>query len=79
MSSFNRAFKRRKEVKKRKALKKGLQHVLNVTAGMPTSCTLCEEIFTQESDPSEWFMNIHEEKIILTCPDCSPKKDTIKP
>lgn len=71
MSSFNRAFKRRKEVKKRKALKKGLQQVLNATSGMPTFCTLCEEDFTNESDPSEWFMRIQENKIILTCPECN--------
>lgn len=76
MGSFNRAFKRRKEVKKRKALKKGLQQVLSATSGMPTSCTLCEESFTNESDPSEWFMNIQEKKIILTCPGCS--KDSLE-
>lgn len=77
MGSFNRSLKRRKEVKKKKALKKGLRQVLNATAGMPTACTLCSAEFTNESDPEQWFMNIREEKIILTCPDCSPKKEEI--
>ena len=72
MASFNRSIKRRKRVEEKKSLKKGLKSVLKATAGMPTKCTLCKEPFTDESDPTKWFMNVREEKIILTCPECSP-------
>lgn len=78
MSSFNRSLKRRQDVKKKKTLKKGLKHVLNATAGMPTSCTLCGDQFTQESDPDQWYMKIHSEKIVLTCPSCSSKNSSLK-
>ena len=71
MGSFNRALKRKQEVKKRKVLKKGLKQVLNATSGIPTSCTLCGEDFNKESNPDEWFVKMSDESITLTCPDCS--------
>jgi 5-formyltetrahydrofolate cyclo-ligase len=73
MGSLNRSIRRKQEVKKRKALKKGLKQVLEATAGMPTKCTLCSEPFSKESDPDAWYMNIKENKIVLTCPVCSQK------
>ena len=74
MGSFNRSIKRKKEVKKKKALKKGLREVARAVGGMPSSCTMCEKKFDKEENPDEWFMSIKEGHFILTCPDCSPSK-----
>ena len=76
MSSLNRSIKRRNEVKKKKALKKGLKKVLNATAGIPSNCTTCNKKFDKEEDPSKWFMTIRDTGITLSCEKCAPEKST---
>ena len=70
MSSASRAIKRKNELKKRKALKKGLNQVLRATSGIPSNCTLCSKDFDDNANPDEWYMRIQENNIILTCPEC---------
>ena len=76
MASFAKSLRRKQNVKKKKSLKKGLKSVLKATAGMPTSCTICSAQFTNDSKPDEWFMRIADETITLTCPDCTPTKNS---
>lgn len=71
MGSFNRALKRKQAVKKKKALKKGLDHVMKAASGMPTSCTLCDLKFDDTAELDKWYMKMSDSHIVLTCPQCS--------
>jgi len=71
----NRAIKRRREVEKRKSLKKGLKRALRATAGMPTSCSACGEKFDKDSDANDWrVVQNNGLDLKLLCPACYSKR-----
>tara|TARA_B100001287_G_C22294700_1_gene349957 strand:+ start:158 stop:385 length:228 start_codon:yes stop_codon:yes gene_type:complete len=70
MASFSRSIKRKKDVHRKKTLRKNLKSALRATAGMPTKCSACGAPFDKDSDPSKWFMNVGKLSIKLLCPSC---------
>ena len=67
----NRAIKRKRMIEKRKSLKKGLKRAIRATAGMPTTCSSCDEKFDKESDANEWRVIQNPGlDLKLLCPAC---------
>ena len=68
--NLTRSIKRKKILEKKKASKKNLKAALRATAGLPSKCSFCDNVFGDDANPDEWKLKIEDETISLQCPEC---------